>query len=146
MSTTYISASLRRLVYDRANGACEYCFIPEIAAFASHEIDHIVAEKHGGLTQEDNLALSCTLCNKYKGTDLASIDPETGEITPLYHPRRDCWSEHFSLTGAVFIPLTPVGRVTVRLLQLNRDDRIKERELLIKAGIINTNDLSNQVD
>jgi 5-methylcytosine-specific restriction endonuclease McrA len=80
-------------------GCCEYCFTPEIASFAAHEVDPIVAQKHGGLTQEDNLALSCTLCNKHKGTDLASIDPNTGEITPLYHPRRDRWFEHFCLVG-----------------------------------------------
>jgi hypothetical protein len=135
--STYVPASLRRFVYDRASGYCEYCFIPEIAAFASHEVDHIIAEKHGGLTQEDNLALSCTLCNKHKGTDLALIDPGTGEITPLYHPRRDWWSDHFCLSGAEFTPLTPIGRVTVRLLQLNRGDRIRERQLLIEANVLN---------
>lgn len=57
----YIPVALRRSVYDRANGCCEYCFTPEFAAFASHEVDHIIAEKHGGLTQEDNLVLSCSL-------------------------------------------------------------------------------------
>ena len=132
----YIPVALRRFVYDRAQGCCEYCLIPEIASFASHEVDHIIAEKHGGLTQEDNLALSCTLCNKHKGSDLASIDPETGDVTPLYHPRRDRWSTHFSLSGAELTPLTPSGRVTVRLLQLNRSDRLKERQLLLKAGIL----------
>jgi HNH endonuclease len=134
--SSYISASLRRLVYERSNGCCEYCLTPELASFASHEVDHIIAEKHGGLTQEDNLALSCTLCNKYKGSDLTSIDPQTGEITPLYHPRRDRWSDHFCLTGAEFTPLSPLGRVTVKLLQLNRGDRIKERQLLIEAGVL----------
>ncbi|HIK17639.1 MAG TPA: HNH endonuclease [Leptolyngbyaceae cyanobacterium M33_DOE_097] len=134
--SSYIPAALRRSVYDRANGCCEYCFTPELAAFASYEVDHIIAEKHGGLTQEDNLALSCSLCNKHKGSDLASIDPQTGEIVRLYHPRRDCWVDHFCLTGAKFTPLSPVGRVTVRLLQLNRDDRVEERRLLIEADIL----------
>lgn len=133
MSSTYISSALRRLVYDRAGGCCEYCLLPEAAAFASHEIDHIIAEKHGGSTEADNLALSCVLCNKHKGSDLASIDPETGEIVPLYHPRRDKWQVHFQLSGAEFIPLTPTSRVTVRLLQLNRPNRIEERRLLIEA-------------
>lgn len=136
MSGSYIPVALRRLVYDRANDCCEYCFTPEFAVFASHEVDHIIAEKHGGLTQEDNLALSCSLCNKHKGSDLASIDPQTGEITPLYHPRRDHWSDHFGLTGAEFTPLSPVGRVTVRLLQLNRGDRVEERRLLIEADVL----------
>ncbi len=63
MSTTHIPAELRRLVRERATGNCEYCLIPESVAFATHAIDHIVAEKHGGLTTADNLALSCTICN-----------------------------------------------------------------------------------
>ncbi|GAB4227179.1 MAG: HNH endonuclease signature motif containing protein [Elainellaceae cyanobacterium] len=134
--SSYIPAALRRSVYDRAKGCCEYCFTPELASFASHEVDHIIAEKHGGLTQEDNLALSCSLCNKHKGSDLASIDPQTGEITPLYHPRRDRWSDHFCLTEAEFTPLSSVGRVTVRLLQLNRSDRVEERRLLIEANVL----------
>lgn len=134
--SSYLPAALRRLVYDRAKGCCEYCFTPEITSFASHEVDHIIAEKHGGPTQAENLALSCTLCNKHKGTDLASIDPKTSAITPLYHPRRDRWSEHFCLLVAEFTPLTPVGRVTVRLLQLNRSDRVRERQLLIEAGVL----------
>lgn len=133
----YIPATLRRLVYDRANGCCEYCLTPEFAAFAAHEVDHIVAQKHGGLTQADNLALSCSLCNKHKGSDLASVDPQTGAITPLYHPRQEQWSEHFRLTGAELTPLTPAGRVTVQLLQLNRDDRVQERQLLLEAGLLN---------
>lgn len=134
--SSYLPAALRCLVYDRAKGCCEYCFTPEIASFASHEVDHIIAEKHGGPMHADNLALSCTLCNKHKGTDLASIDPLTGAITPLYHPRRDHWSEHFCLTVAEVTPLTSVGRVTVRLLQLNRSDRVRERQLLVEAGIL----------
>ncbi len=80
MSKTYIPAALRQFVYERANGCCEYCLIPEVATLAPHEIDHIISKKHGGLTEAGNLALSCVLCNKYKGSDLASVDPDTGEI------------------------------------------------------------------
>lgn len=137
MSKTHISSSLRRLVRERANGCCEYCLIPEIATFAVHEIDHIIAEKHGGLTEGDNLALSCTLCNQYKGTDLTSIDPNSGEIVPLYHPRQDLWLDHFLCKDARIIPLTAKGRVTVRLLQFNRSERIEERQLLIETGLFN---------
>lgn len=138
MSTDYISAALRRLVNERARGRCEYCKISEHSVLVPHEIDHIIAQKHGGLTEADNLALSCTLCNKYKGSDIASIDPESGQLTFLYHPRRDSWSDHLQLQTARFIPLTPVGRVTVRLLQLNHPDRMTERELLIAAGLFAT--------
>ncbi|MGB7520356.1 MAG: HNH endonuclease signature motif containing protein, partial [Spirulinaceae cyanobacterium] len=63
MSKTYIPAPIRRQVCQRAQDCCEYCLIPNLATFASHEVDHIIAEKHGGLTEIENLALSCSLCN-----------------------------------------------------------------------------------
>ena len=130
MSSTYIPVAVRQLVYGRANAHCEYCLIPEDVAFAPHEIDHIIAEKHGGPTEDNNLALSCTLCNKYKGSDIASVDPYTETIVPLYHPRQNQWFEHFRLNGAEFV----IGRVTIQLLQLNHPNRIEERKLLIMAG------------
>jgi hypothetical protein len=74
----------------------------------------------------------CVLCNQRKGSDLTSIDVATGQITALYHPRRDRWLEHFCLVGARIEPLTSTGRVTVFLLQLNHVDRLEERELLLQ--------------
>ena len=136
MSLTYIPAELRRLVRERARERCEYCLIPESAVFAPHEIDHVVAEKHGGATEASNLAFSCVLCNKRKGSDLTSIDPTTGDIVPLFHPRQNRWAEHFQIVEGRVEPLTSTGRVTVRLLQLNYPDRIEERELLLTAGLI----------
>lgn len=127
MSVTYIPSALRHLVYERANGCCEYCLISEDVSFAKHQIDHVIAEKHGGLTVEDNLALSCTICNKHKGSDIASIDNETGEIVPLFNPRKDVWSEHFKIENGIFIGLTPNARATIRLLQINTLMRIEER-------------------
>lgn len=109
--------------------------IPESIAFIPHEIDHVIAQKHGGATELDNLAICCAICNKHKGSDLTSIDPETGKITPLYNPRQDRWSEHFALRDAFIVPLTAKGRVTVRLLQLNTKERIGERTLLLAIGL-----------
>lgn len=136
MAQKYIPVPMRRLVRARAGERCEYCLIPETYTLAAHWVDHIVAEKHGGQTEESNLALSCVLCNQHKGTDLTSIDQQSGQIIPLFHPRRDVWAGHFRLVGARIEPLTPTGRVTVRLLQLNHPDRIQERELLarLEAG------------
>src|SRR5437899_7990758 len=127
MSQTHIPAALRRLVRERAHDCCEYCLIPESVTFAQHWIDHIVAEKHGGKTEPENLANSCILCNQLKGSDLSSIDTETGEIVALFHPRRQNWADHFRLIGGRIEPLTNVGRVTERLLQFNHADRIVER-------------------
>jgi hypothetical protein len=101
-----------------------------------HTIDHVVAEKHGGTTTLDNLALACSLCNLRKSSDLASIDELTGAGEPLFHPRRDRWSDHFRLAGGCIEPTTAKGRVTTRLLRLNNPDRIEEREFLVAAGLI----------
>jgi hypothetical protein len=103
---------------------------------AAREIDHIIAEKHGGPTDTDNLALACAICNGFKGSDLASIDAESGDIVPLFNPRRDRWTEHFRLESGRIEPLTASGRATVRLLQLNHPHRVEERLLLLAAGII----------
>jgi hypothetical protein len=135
MSQTYVPADLRRLVRERARDRCEYCLIPELATFAPHWIDHIVAEKHGGKTEADNLANCCVLCNLRKGSDLTSVDPDTGDVELLFHPRRDRWTDHFHLVDGRIDPLTPSARATARLLQFNHLDRIEERTLLVAVGL-----------
>lgn len=131
---TYIPAELRRLVIERAGGCCEYCRMQVTDRLLPFEIDHIVAQKHGGETEADNLCLACYRCNGFKGSDIASADPEDGQATFLFHPRRQRWEDHFRLDGAVIVPLTPEGRVTVFLLRLNMPVQIAQRETLIKAG------------
>ncbi len=130
---TYIPEVLRRSVLARAKNCCEYCLIPQESKLFTFEVDHIIAEKHRGATQEDNLCLSCLDCNRYKGSDFASFDPDTGTVALLFNPRRDQWREHFRLDGAVIQPLTPQGRVTVFLLHLNEEVRVSERAALIEA-------------
>ncbi|HLU12255.1 MAG TPA: HNH endonuclease [Oceanobacillus sp.] len=131
---TYISAALRREVRDRAGNCCEYCRVHEEFRLFPYEVDHIIAEKHRGETVSDNLCYSCYLCNGHKGSDIASIDPLTGELAALFHPRRHIWTDHFRLNGGVIEPLTPEGRVTVHILQLNTEGRVKEREGLLRMG------------
>lgn len=133
MTRGYVSTALRQMVRERAGGRCEYCLYPEEMSFLAFEVEHIVAEKHGGATTVDNLALACPYCNRFKGTDLGSLDPETGQLTPFFNPRTQRWDEHFRLDGARIVPLTPEGRVTVAILQLNHPDRILERQRLIQA-------------
>jgi len=131
---TYIPPALRRLVVERAGGCCEYCRLRQEDKLITFEIDHIIAEKHRGKTEADNLCLSCYQCNSYKGSDIASADPQTGNATFLFNPRRQNWTDHFRYSGAVIVPLTPEGRVTEFLLQLNDPRRIAERELLMGIG------------
>ena len=116
MSVKYIPVALRRLVEKRANHRCEYCLLPDNLSFFPHEIDHVIPEKHGGTTNADNLAFTCWRCNRHKGTDLGSFDPQTGEFSFLFNPRKQKWSEHFVFEEVAIVGLTAEGRTTVKLL------------------------------
>lgn len=127
MSLSAIATNLRIEVVERARFCCEYCLLPDNASFYPHEIDHIVAVKHGGLTVSQNLAYACWRCNRHKGTDLASFDRETMQIVLLFHPRHDYWGEHFRWDHGRIQGISPIGRATAELLQFNRPDWIRER-------------------
>lgn len=127
---SYIPDALRRLVEQRAAFCCEYCQLPANVSFYPHEVDHVIAIKHGGTTNADNLAYACWRCNRYKGTDLGSFDPETNTFSFLFNPRTQQWVEHFKLETCQMTGLTPEGRTTVNLLQLNHPDRLAERKRL----------------
>ena len=130
-----ISASLRQFVAERANHNCEYCRLPQSVVLHKHEPDHIIPFQHGGETEQSNLALACMRCNRYKGPNVASYDPITGKLVPLFNPRIQNWENHFELKGATIQPITPEGRVTVKILHLNDEDRMVERLRLIEAGL-----------
>ena len=108
--------------------------IHEDDSYYALQIDHIISEKHGGQTEEKNLALACVVCNRAKGSDVGSIDWETGAFVRFYNPRTDRWAEHFALSEVWITPLTDVARVTERLLQLNVRERLLEREVLRAIG------------
>jgi len=132
---TDISAELRQLVAKRANYRCEYCHLPEKVSLHKHEPDHIVPRQHGGETTEENLAFSCFRCNRHKGPNIGSFDSETGELTPFFNPRQQNWPDHFRFEGAEVQPLTAVARVTLKILRINDETRIREREALQTAGL-----------
>lgn len=133
--STNIPSRIRQEVFKRANYHCEYCLFPEEFALHGFEIDHILSRKHGGLTIVENLALACLDCNRHKGTDIASYDDLTGNLTAFFNPRTQIWTEHFQMQKAEIIPLTPEARVIVKILQLNEAERIEMREMLIALGI-----------
>ncbi len=89
---------LEQLVWQRANSHCEYCRLPALE-WLRFQIDHVIAEKHHGRTEEGNLALSCFHCNSFKGPNISGVDPLTGKITRPFHPRRDAWDKHFNGTA-----------------------------------------------
>ncbi len=129
-----VSQALRRKVRARAGGQCEYCFMPDSEPLFPHEPDHIIALKHRGKTSNNNLAYACFECNRAKGSDIASLDPATGQLTALYNPRTQRWTDHFRFNGPVIEPLTPEGRVTVLILRLNQAARVTIRDNLMREG------------
>ncbi len=131
---TYISKSLRDFVRERSRSCCEYCLTRVDDSFLGCEADHIIAEKHGGPTDSDNLAYACMSCNRHKGTDLGSIVQATGELVRFFNQRIDRWDDHFQLHGARIDAPTDIGEVTVRILGFNNSERILERIDLIDLG------------
>lgn len=129
MST--ISEGLRRQVTERANHRCEYCQLPNSVSFYPHEVDHIVAQKHQGKTVAENLALACWRCNRHKGSDLGSFDPATSRFSFLFNPRTQSWPTHFETSEGLINGLTPEGRTTTTLLQINRPERVAERKRIL---------------
>ena len=130
-----MDAQLQAAVRRRAQGRCEYCLFPEALARLPFQIDHIIARKHGGVASPDNLAWSCLYCNSYKGSNLSGIDPDTGALVRLFHPRKDAWTEHFRWEVALLVGRTPIGRATIEVLRINDPDAIAVRASLIQEGV-----------
>jgi len=130
-----ISRTTRRRVRSRANARCEYCRVPEHVAFYPHHVDHVIAQKHNGSSEMDNLAWACFQCNVSKGSDIAGYDPESGDLTPLFNPRTQAWDDHFTLDGPLIQARTPEGRVTLQLLQFNHPERVQTRESLLSLNL-----------
>ena len=126
---------LEESVWQRAAHCCEYCRFPHAFAELPFAVDHVIAKKHRGETESENLALACFYCNSYQGPNVAGIDPETNANTPLFHPRRDTWSDHFRWNGPQLIGLTPVGRTTIDVLRINHLDAVAVRASLIDEGV-----------
>src|SRR5215211_6301028 len=115
MSDQRVSPELRQRVIERAHGCCEYCRSQSAYATQSFSVEHILPRAKGGTTTLDNLALACQGCNNHKYEKIETRDSVSGQIVPLYHPRRDQWDEHFAWSAdfTVIIGLTPSGRATI---------------------------------
>ena len=119
------SEQLRWEVAQRANFRCEYCRIHQDDMFISFEIDHIVAQKHGGGNEIENLAYTCPHCNQHRGTDMVTFIDNYNNIIRLFNPRVDKWGEHFE---------SKIGKATIKLLKMNDVDLIILRGLLSDLG------------
>jgi HNH endonuclease len=129
------SQTLAQRVWQRARVRCEYCQMPQEFDPLPFQIDHIIARKHRGRTRMENLALACFACNNHKGPNIAGIDPDTYAVTPLFHPRRDDWQEHFIWHGPELVGRTPIGRATIAVLAINLPRRVTLRRALMEEGV-----------
>jgi hypothetical protein len=127
----------RLRVQRRAGHACEYCHLPESASILPHQIDHIIGKQHRGADDSGNLCLCCIRCNAKKGPNIASVDPESGAVVPLFHPRHHVWRDHFAIEPSGMLRrLTPEGRATADPLEMNHADRVALRLALLRHGVL----------
>lgn len=109
--------------------------MPQQYDLLTFQIDHIIARKHHGADTFDNLALACFARNNHKGPNVAGIDPVSGTVTRLFHPRQDHWENHFEWRGSALVGRTPIGRVTIDVLAINLSHRVQLRQMLILEGV-----------
>jgi hypothetical protein len=136
MTKTSIPASLRRRVLADARQQCAYCHSLTAITGAKPVIDHIVPEAAGGPAEFENLCLACHACNEFKRAQIESQDPVTGEVVPLFHPRRQRWNDHFrwSLDGTEIVGITPIGRAVVEALNMNHTLIVEARRRWVAVG------------
>jgi len=125
-----MDAAAKRLVRERVGNCCEYCRLrQEQSPLFPLQIEHIRPRKHHGGDDLENLALGCIDCNLHKGPNVAGVDPDTGMVTELFHPRRHLWDDHFELRGPLLVRKSPIGRVTIDVLSMNSYDQVALRIL-----------------
>jgi len=129
-----IPKAIRMPIALRAGHRCEYCQMHEDDLFLAFEVDHIVALKHGGGNEIENLAYACPHCNNHKGPDLTTFLDDYEDIVPLFNPRRHQWADHFNAVKGEILPLTRMGEATIKLLRFNQPDLLILRQLLTQSG------------
>ncbi len=131
-----IPIELRRLLAERDKNYCVYCLTSEENCGLRMHVDHIIPETAGGKTTFDNLCLACFSCNVYKSATQTGLDPLTQIMVPLFHPLQQNWHDHFTWdeSKTKIIGLTPCGRATVLILQMNNPTVIKARRRWVSAG------------
>ena len=125
--------ALRELVRERARGFCEYCQIPEQFMLLPFQIDHIIAEKHQGPTEEGNLAWSCERCNSHKGPNISGYFGWTAR--PAFQSASRYLERSFHWKGGVLEGRSDMGEVTIQVLNVNLPNLIILREALIEEDV-----------
>jgi HNH endonuclease len=98
--------------------------------------DHILPTSKGGETIFENVCLACRPCNEFKSDTTEATDPSTGATSPLFNPRQQIWSDHFTWSedGSRIQGLTSTGRATVVGLQTNNPSVVIARRRWVAGG------------
>ncbi|RMG25661.1 MAG: HNH endonuclease [Bacteroidetes bacterium] len=136
MAKKRLSRRIRDFVKERAHGYCEYCGHPEIYANQFYSIEHIIPLSKNGTNELDNLAYSCQPCNGHKYNKTRVLDPVSGQIVPLFNPRKHSWTAHFCWSEDYLNieGISATGRATVKALELNRKNLVNLRRILFSFG------------
>jgi hypothetical protein len=128
-----VPENIRRQVFAEAHYRCEYCQTSHRLLGMPPTLDHILPIALGGSDTRENLAAACYRCNEYKGAKTHALDPLSGDLVPLFNPRTQVWSEHFTWAngGTHIVGLTAWGRATVVALRLNNEYVVEARALWI---------------
>lgn len=126
---------LKKWIAIRAGGRCEYCRVLEYLSHYEFHLEHIIGQQHGGTSLPENLAYVCSWCNWKKGPNIATILAPAGELIRLFNPRLQNWFDHFEADpSGLLVGKSPVGQATIRLLELNHPERVRERIEMMTAG------------
>lgn len=136
MSEPRLTAEQRNMIAERAGYCCEYCYSQLQFSPDPFSIEHIIPRAGGGTDEMSNLALACQGCNNRKYISIEALDPITGQMVPLYHPRQDQWYQHFAWNEdyTLILGVTPSGRATIEKIQLNRSGVVNLRRVLHTVG------------
>jgi hypothetical protein len=136
VSSRQISEEVRARVRIQAKNQCGYCRSLQKYVLGVLEIEHIIPKALGGTDDEENLWLSCRLCNSFKGIQTHGQDPITNRKAKLFNPRQQKWSRHFAWTNSDthIMGQTACGRATVLALQLNNAYAVTVRQAWVSVG------------
>ena len=131
-----ISVKLREKIIQTAKNRCGYCQNPQDLVPIPFEIEHITPKAAGGADDEENLWLSCGVCNSFKHAKTHAVDPQNNSEIRLFNPRKQSWNEHFEFgfDKSEIVGKTACGRATVIALKLNNQRAVKMRKLWISVG------------
>ncbi len=122
-------------IRSRSNDRCEYCGLHQETQDATFHIEHIIPRKRGGSSNLDNLANSCVSCNFAKKVQISARDPVSGDIVPLFHPRRDVWSEHFAWKWRKLRGVSAIGRATIVALKMDSPNKLRVFRAQVQLGL-----------